>query len=70
VTAVPLRAAPDLTRSAVSRYIQLATLFRGRITSGAWPVGARIPTVDDLAAECGVARATIRQALDGLEPKA
>ena len=67
MTAAPLRAAPDLTRSAISRYIQLATLFRGRIASGAWPVGARIPTVDDLAAECGVARATIRQALDGLE---
>ncbi len=59
--------APDLSRSAVSRYIQLATLFRGRIASGAWAVGARIPTVDELAAECGVARATIRQALDGLE---
>lgn len=62
-----LRTTPDLSRSAVSRYIQLATLFRGRIASGAWPVGTRIPTVDELAAECGVARATIRQALDGLE---
>ncbi|PZW45955.1 GntR family transcriptional regulator [Humitalea rosea] len=57
----------DLTRSNVSRYIQLATLFRSRIESGVWKLGERIPTVDELAAECGVARATIRQALDQLE---
>jgi GntR family transcriptional regulator len=57
----------DLSRSAVSRYIQLATLFRRRIESGQWKVGEQIPTVDTLAAECGVARATIRQALGLLE---
>jgi GntR family transcriptional regulator len=57
----------DLNRSAVSRYIQLATLFRRRIGQGAWKQGGRIPTVEDLAAEFGVARATIRQALDLLE---
>jgi GntR family transcriptional regulator len=63
------RATPaiDLSRSAVSRYIQLATLFRRRIEQGAWKPGAQIPTVDELAVECGVARATIRQALDQLE---
>jgi len=68
--AVETRTAVDLSRSAVSRYIQLATLFRRRIASGQWPVGAKIPTVDVLAAECGVARATIRQALDSLEREA
>lgn len=57
----------DLNRSAVSRYIQLATLFRRRIEQGVWPPGKQIPTVDGLSAECGVARATIRQALDQLE---
>jgi GntR family transcriptional regulator len=57
----------DLSRSAVARYIQLATLFRRRIEQGAWRQGRQIPTVDELAAECGVARATIRQALDQLE---
>lgn len=57
----------DLSRSVVSRYIQLATLFRRRIESGQWPVGAQIPTIEELAAECGVARATIRQALGLLE---
>lgn len=49
------------------RYVQLASLFRSRISTGTWPVGHRIPTVDDLVDECGVARATIRQALGMLE---
>lgn len=57
----------DLSRSAVSRYIQLSTLFRRRIDTGQWPVGQQIPTVDALAEEFSVARATIRQALDSLE---
>jgi GntR family transcriptional regulator len=57
----------DLSRSAVARYIQLASLFRRRIQAGEWDVGAQIPTVEDLSAECGVARATIRQALGQLE---
>jgi GntR family transcriptional regulator len=57
----------DFSRSAISRYIQLATLFRQRIDSGHWAVGAQIPTVEELSLECGVARATIRQALDMLE---
>ncbi|HEY8611747.1 MAG TPA: GntR family transcriptional regulator [Roseomonas sp.] len=57
----------DLSRSAVPRYIQLATLFRHRIEAGTWKLGQQIPTVDELATECSVARATIRQALDQLE---
>ncbi len=57
----------DFSRSAISRYIQLATLFRQRIDSGQWPVGKQIPTVEELSIDCGVARATIRQALDMLE---
>jgi GntR family transcriptional regulator len=55
-----------LNQSPVPRYIQLATLFRRRIETGHWKVGQQIPTVDALVAECGVARATIRQALDVL----
>ena len=57
----------DLDRSAVSRYIQLASLFRRRIETGDWAIGQQTPTVDDLTAECGVARATVRKALDMLE---
>lgn len=56
-----------LSRSAVARYIQLATLFRSRIMSGQWAAGGQIPTIEQLMAECGVARATIRQALGLLE---
>lgn len=56
-----------LSQSPVPRYIQLATLFRRRIETGQWKVGAQIPTVDTLAAEAGVARATLRQALGMLE---
>jgi GntR family transcriptional regulator len=57
----------DLDRSAVSRYLQLASLFRRRIEAGDWPIGRQAPTVDELTAECGVARATVRKALDMLE---
>jgi len=57
----------DFSRTGIARYIQLASLFRRRIESGLWTPGQQIPTVDDLAAECGVARATIRQALGILE---
>ncbi|MEQ9815045.1 MAG: GntR family transcriptional regulator [Azospirillaceae bacterium] len=56
-----------LRKSQVSRYLQLASMFRGRIESGKWPVGARIPTVGELADQCGVAVMTIRQALNLLE---
>src|SRR3954467_8690197 len=59
--------AVDLDRSVIARYIQLASLFRRRIEAGDWPVAEQTPTVDDLAIECGVARATIRKALDMLE---
>lgn len=52
-----------LERSAVSRYIQLATLFRRRIDYGGWPVGSQIPTIAELSLEFAVAPATIRQAL-------
>jgi GntR family transcriptional regulator len=56
-----------LNYSAVARYLQLAALFRRRIETGVWPVDERIPTVDELAKECGVASMTIRQAMDILQ---
>ena len=65
----PLRvvANADLNRSPVALYIQLATLFRTRIANGEWPVGSRIPNVDELAVEFAVARGTMREALGLLE---
>lgn len=56
-----------LKKSSVSRYLQLATLFRRRIEDGQWSVGTKIPTVEELSKECGVATMTIRQALSILE---
>jgi len=47
----------------IPRYLQLSTLFRRMISSGEWQVGSQIPTVEELAKEYGVARATVRQAL-------
>lgn len=67
MSSIRARSGVDFSRSAVSRYIQLASLFRRHIQSGEWKIGEQIPTVEELAAECGVARATIRQALDILE---
>ena len=51
----------------VPRYTQLATLFRRHIATGHWKVGDQIPTVEGLAEEYGVARATVRHALSILE---
>ncbi|MEN8833052.1 MAG: GntR family transcriptional regulator [Pacificibacter sp.] len=56
-----------LKKSNVARYIQLASLFRNRIESGEWDVGDKIPNVEVLAKECGVATMTIRQSLDILQ---
>ena len=56
-----------LKKSNVSRYIQLASLFRQRIESGEWDVGQKIPTVKELSDQCGVATMTIRQSLDILQ---
>lgn len=53
----------DLDRSAVSRYLQLSTLFRRKVQSGEWPVGQQIPTVEALTGEFGVSPDTIRKAV-------
>lgn len=57
----------DLSRSRVAIYLQLATLFRNWIACKKWPIGNRIPNVEQLAAEFSVARGTIREALGVLE---
>jgi GntR family transcriptional regulator len=62
-----LREPIDLHRRGVLRYVQLAALFRRKIETGEWSKGAQIPTVIELADECGVARETIRQALNILQ---
>jgi GntR family transcriptional regulator len=49
------------------KYRQIAGAIRARIISGTLPPGGRLPSEDALAADWGVTRATIRNALAELE---
>lgn len=60
-------ASSSLKKSAVARYLQLASLFRRRIETGEWAAGERIPTVEELSKTFGVATMTIRQSFNILE---
>lgn len=58
---------PSLPRAPQEkRYLQLAGLFRHKITAGHWPVGNSIPTVEQLEALHGASRTTVRMALGSL----
>lgn len=46
---------------------QVIDQLRAQITSGEWPVGARIPTEPQLVAVLGVGRNTVREAVRALE---
>lgn len=48
-------------------YTQLANLLRARIDSGTWTVGTKLPSIESLAQQLGVASATMRQAIAVLE---
>jgi GntR family transcriptional regulator len=50
--------------SPVPIYLQLADLLRQRIARGQWPREHRLPSLEELMAEFGVARVTVRQAID------
>lgn len=50
--------------SHVPKYAQIADIFRQRIARGIWARGLRLPANESLAAEFGVSRVTIRQAVD------
>jgi GntR family transcriptional regulator len=52
--------------SRVPRYLQLASALRRRINDGIWPIGERIATLQELEREFGVARVTVRQAVEVL----
>lgn len=59
--------AKTLRLSAVPLYIQVAAELRRRIESGHWASGQKISTIEDLQEEFGVARVTVRQAVEVLE---
>lgn len=44
-------------------YIQLFDILKGKIQSGEWPVGAQIPTEDELCKAYQVSRSTVRTAV-------
>jgi GntR family transcriptional regulator len=51
-------------RSRVPLYLQVASVMRQRINSARWAEGERISTLEELEEEFGVARVTIRQAIE------
>jgi GntR family transcriptional regulator len=53
-----------ISDSHVPKYAQIADIFRQRIARGVWVKGLRLPANEDLAAEFGVSRVTIRQAVE------
>lgn len=50
-------------RSPIPLYLQIAETMRERIRKGVWQLDDVIPTLEELALEFGVARVTVRQAV-------
>ncbi len=57
----------NLKRSAIPLYTQIASSLRNEIGAGTWPVGTKLPAMNQLADRFGVATQTMRQALGLLE---
>ena len=57
----PIRVAGE---QRMSRYQQVASILRHRIEDGTWSLGDQITTIDELERELGVARVTVRQAIE------
>ncbi len=57
---------PNYERSRVPLYVQVASVMRQRVESGQWQEGDKISTIEELETEFGVARVTVRQAIEML----
>ncbi|MEM7464910.1 MAG: GntR family transcriptional regulator [Pseudomonadota bacterium] len=57
----------ELKRQSVPLHAEVASLLRNQIYSGTLPAGAQLPPLSELTESLGVARMTIRQAMDALE---
>jgi GntR family transcriptional regulator len=57
---------PNYDRSRVPLYVQVASVMRQRVELGRWREGEKISTIEELESEFGVARVTIRQAIEML----
>jgi DNA-binding FadR family transcriptional regulator len=53
-----------IARSSTAR--EVIALLHKELADGAWPIGSRIPSETELAAELGVSRPTIREAVSAL----
>lgn len=62
--ASPLSLVSAAAEPGVSRYAAVAAAVRARIVTGEWTPGAALPSEQALAAQHGVALATLRRALD------
>lgn len=58
---------PNLKRSAIPLYTQIASSLRHEIDAGTWPLGSKLPSISQLADRFGVANQTMRQAVGLLE---
>lgn len=68
VQPMPMPDATDLlSRSREPVYLQLATIFRRQIESGAWRQGEQLPSLDALCRQYGVARMTMHHAISQLD---
>jgi GntR family transcriptional regulator len=56
-----------LRRDRLPRYLQVASVLRRRVAEGYWHVGEKIATLEALEQEFGVARVTVRQAVELLQ---
>jgi GntR family transcriptional regulator len=59
--------AKTLRMSQMPLYLQVAAVLRRRIEDGHWSAGEKISTIEELQVEFGVARVTVRQAVELLE---
>lgn len=57
----------NLKRSAIPLYSQIASSLRREVEIGMWPVGAKLPSISQMADRFGVANQTMRQAVGLLE---
>ena len=57
----------SIRRRAVPLHVEVAEMLRHRIMSRELPSGARLPALSELTEKLGVARMTIKQAMDSLE---
>jgi len=66
-TAINLDEIAAMHNSPGALYHSLGHIIRGKIQSGEWEVGRRIPSERELMAIFNVSRATVRQAIENLE---